>query len=262
MHPFHVSLGPFAISPVEVFAVLGVALVGALCRPRTAALGVSWGRLFDLGLAALVGGAIGARLYYFVPLLLRGLEQPGNLVRRWSEGSGYMGGFIGGSLAIALLCRIRKHPVLPVLDAVAAPLPAGFAVGKLGCFFAGCCYGPPCAGFPGVRFATGSLAERTHGAPVRVHPTQLYEMALGLLLFAGLTALQRRSARKGEVYAAYVVGYSAWRFLIEFVRDDPGRHGFGSRGLSDSQIAAIVLCALGGAAWVAIRRRPAPQAPR
>jgi phosphatidylglycerol:prolipoprotein diacylglycerol transferase len=253
MFPFRLGLGPFAITPVELFAFLGIALTAWLARRRMAALGVSGPALFDLALAALVGGAVGARLFYFVPLWLRGLESGATLFARWSEGSGFFGGLIGGSAAVLLLARLKKFPVLRVADAAAAPLPLGFALGKVGCFLAGCCYGRPCDGFPGVRFAPGSLA----GSAARVHPAPLYEMALGVALGGGLAWLSKRSRRPGEVYLAFVAGYSAWRFAIEFLRADPGRHGFGA-GLSDSQVTAIVLLAASAAGWVILRRKAAP----
>ncbi len=271
MAPFHVSLGALAITPVEIFAFLGVALTAALSRRRMAGLGVSWPGLFDLALAALVGGAIGARLFYFVPLWARGLESGAHLFTRWSQGSGFYGGLVGGALGVALLARLRGLPTLAVLDAAAAPLPVGFAVGKIGCFFAGCCYGARAGGFPGVAFAHGSLAWQTQRAAgeipadassaLPVWPIQLVELALGLALFAVLSGVRRRSGRAGETCLALVAGYSIWRFAIEFVRADPGRHGFGAGALSDSQVAALLLLAASGAAWGFLRRRPAAAGP-
>lgn len=267
MFPFHLRLGPFAISPEEVFVVLGVALVAALSRRRMAELGVSWGALFDLSLAATVGGAIGARLYYFVPLWVRGLEEGSHLVTRWADGSGFYGGFVGGATAVLILARIKKLPGLGIADAALAPFPAGFAVGKLGCFFAGCCYGLRTDGFPGLRFPPGSLAYNTQlaareipkgaASSLPVHPAQLYEFAFGLALFAALGWLARRSKRTGEVSLAFLAAYSAWRFTIEFFRADPGRHGFNA-GISDSQVVALLMMGVSAALWVLLRRREVP----
>lgn len=252
MWPFRVALGPLAVTPVEVFAFLGVALVAWLSRRRMAEAGARGGALFDLALAALVGGSIGARLFYFLPLWLRGLERGANLVGAWAEGSGFFGGLLGGSAAVALVARLKGLPVARVMDAAAAPLPLGFAVGKVGCFLAGCCYGKPCEGFPGVRFAKESLA----GDARAVHPTQLYELLLALLLFALLRRVGRSPSRPGATYLALLGGYSAWRFAIEFLRDDPGRHGFAA-ALSDSQITAlgVLAAAAGAAAWRRLRGR-------
>lgn len=257
MWPFHLKLGPFAISPVEIFTVLGVALVALIIRKRTAAMGIPPGGLFDLALASLLGGAVGARLFYAVPLWIRGLQGAGAIFSGWSEGSGFFGGLVGGSMAGALACRLKRIPVLPLFDVVAVPLPLGFAAGKVGCFLAGCCYGRPVSGFPGVTFAPGSMAYREG----RVLPLQLLELTLGVLLFLGLAWLSRRTRRAGEAYLGLVAGYSAWRFGVEFLRADPGRHAFGASGLSDSQISAVVLLAAAAGAWFLLRRRAAAEPP-
>ena len=263
MWPFHVRLGPFAVSPGELFAFLGLGVVVVLARKRVLALGISPGGLLDLSLAALVGGAVGARLYYFLPLALRGQEAWGALFSRWSDGSGIYGGLLGGTAAVALLARIRKQPFLPIFDAGAAPFPLGFAVGKIGCFLAGCCYGHRWDG--GVAFRPGSLAHRTQAArgeilrdapaALPVHPAQLYELAFGLVLFGALLLFGRRPRPAGVTGCAFFAGYSLWRFVIEFFRDDPGRHGFNA-GITDSQVTALAVLTVSAAAWVFLCRRP------
>jgi len=271
MFPFHVRLGPFAITPEELFVVLGVALVAVLSRRRMAEAGVTWGGLFDLSLAAAVGGAVGARLFYFLPLWVRGLEPGSHLFTRWADGSGFYGGFVVGSAAVLVLAKVKGYPLLRVADAGLGPFPAGFASGKLGCFFSGCCYGPRCDGFPGLRFPPGSLAYDTQASAgtiprgaassLPVWPIHLLEFAFGLALFGALAWLARRSKRPGEVSLGFVAGYAAWRFAIEFFRADPGRHGFNA-GISDSQVMALVALAVAAALWAVLRRRePAAGAP-
>ncbi len=264
MWPFHVRLGPFAIAPGELLVLAGLAVVTLLAWPRLRALGISGGGIVDLALAAIVGGAIGARLYYFLPLLLRGLQPASALFTQWSDGSGIYGGMVGGLAGIGVLARMRKLPLLDILDAGAVPFPLGFATGKLGCLLAGCCYGRRCDGFPGLSFRPGSLAYRTQlrageipgdaTSSLPVHPTQLYELAFGVLFFAALLLYRRRSPFRGALLCACLAGYSAWRFTIEFFRDDPGRHGFNA-GISDSQVMALIILAAAGAAWVALRGR-------
>jgi phosphatidylglycerol:prolipoprotein diacylglycerol transferase len=266
MLPFRLPLGWVTLGPMEAGILLGVALAAVLARRRLDPPGVPWGGLLDLALGALIGGAVGARLFHAVPAWIRGpaaaLEFAGD---SWSSGSGLYGGLAGGALGILLTARWKKWPVLRVLDAASSVAPAAFALGKLGCFMAGCCYGRPCGVPPGVRFGPGSLAYQTQqargllpagsAAALPVHPTQLYELAFGLALFAGLSVLRRRSRRPGETALAFAVLYSAWRFGIEFLRDDPGRHGFGAAGLTDSQIAALVAGGVSLAAWIGRRLR-------
>jgi phosphatidylglycerol:prolipoprotein diacylglycerol transferase len=265
MLPFRLPLGWVTIGPMEAGTLLGVALAAFLARRRLDPPGVPWGGLLDLALGALIGGAVGARLFHAVPAWVRGpgaLEFAGD---SWSSGSGIYGGLAGGALGLLLTARWKGLPVLRVLDAAASVAPAAFALGKLGCFMAGCCYGRPCGVPPGVRFGPGSLAYQTQqargllpagsAAALPVHPTQIYELAFGLALFAGLSVLRRRSGRPGETAIAFAILYSAWRFGIEFLRDDPGRHGFGAAGLTDSQIAAIVAGGAALAAWIGLRFR-------
>jgi len=266
MLPFRWSLGPLAITPNELFAVLGAALAGLIIRRRLVALGSSNGAVIDFVLAALGGGAVGARLYYFLPLWFRGKVEFSTLFTTWSEGSGFYGAFLGGALAIAATAKLKKLPVLKVLDLVYATVPLGFAVGKIGCFLAGCCYGLPTP--RGVTFAPKSLCYATQlqagqigrdaACSLPVHPVQLYDLIFGFSLSAALFLLMRRAKRPGEVFAASGVGYSAYRFIIEFFRDDPDCHTFGSAALRDSQYTAIVVFVVACAAWAWLRFRRMP----
>jgi phosphatidylglycerol:prolipoprotein diacylglycerol transferase len=271
MLPFHWNLGPLAVTPNELFTVLGAVLGALIVRRRLIALGTDNGGVLDFILAALGGGAVGARLYYFLPLWFRGQLSFGALFSGWSDGSGFYGGYMGGVLAIALTARFKKMPRLETLDAVSGVLPFGFAVGKIGCFLGGCCYGFPTPS--GVRFAPGSLcyATQRNSGQIRagateslpVHPIPLYDMVFGFALLAALLFLKKRSKRSGEVLAATTLGYSAYRFVIEFFRDDPDCHTFGRSALRDSQYTAIVLfvAACAAWAWLRLRKHPAESGP-
>lgn len=269
MWPWHIPIGPFAITPVETFALIGVAVATVFARRRVKPLGMTWGDMFDVSLAGLIGGAVGAKLFYAIPLVIRGVSTVGELASDWSGGSAMYGGWIGGTAVGALAARIKKFPPLSVIDGAATGFPLGFAIGKIGCFLAGCCYGVRTDAWWGVSFAPGSLAYRTQypsglqgTRALPVVPTALIELAAGLALWGLLMLFERvRNRRPGEVYLAFLTGYSLWRFGIEFLRDDPGRHVFGAAALSDSQIAALILLGLAGVFWLVIRlRRPPPAA--
>ncbi|MBI4564102.1 MAG: prolipoprotein diacylglyceryl transferase [Planctomycetes bacterium] len=265
MLPFHVKLGPVVLGPEQALVVLGFLAAAFAAWPRLRELGLARTDLFDLALAGLLGGSAGAKLFYALPLWIRGIEPAPQLLSTWSAGSAFYGGLMGGLLAVAGVTRLKRRPVIPVLDAGAAALPLGFTLGKVGCFLEGCCYGPPASVPPGMRFAPGSLAYEAQKAarllPADsvssrpVHPTQLYEAAFGILLFFGLGLLRRHFRKPGELFLAFVLLYSTWRFGIEFLRDDPGRHLFGARVLSDSQIVALPAAGAAGLAWIFLRRR-------
>jgi phosphatidylglycerol---prolipoprotein diacylglyceryl transferase len=270
MLPFHFKLGWLAVTPNEVFAVLGAVICGFVARRRLKSLGSTEGGVLDYVLAALAGGSVGARLYYWLPLWIRGQMSFSQLFTSWSDGSGFYGAFIGGALALAVTAHFKKMPILKTLDATMGTVPLGFGIGKIGCFLAGCCYGMRSPS--GLSFQPGSLCYVTqrsagqlpHGAATSlpVHPVQLYDMIYGFALFALLVLLQRRSARPGEVYAASAVGYSAYRFFIEFLRDDPDRHTFGASALTDSQITAIAVFVVAAGCWAWLRlRKPAENGP-
>lgn len=274
MWPFHFRLGPLALSPVELFAFLGFGLVVLIAgRIMIRDQKISRDALLDLAIGALVGGSLGARLYYAVPMWLRGQLSFGAIFTQWADGSGYYGAFLGGTLGILATARFKGIPGVPVIDVTAWHLALGFAGGKIGCFLAGCCYGTRTDGPLGVRFVPGSLCYQTHlkegkiargaSGSLPVHAAQFYELALGFLLFGLLTILARRPDRRpGELWCGYAIGYSAWRFTIEFFRDDPGRHAFGGNALTDSQITALVVACGAALLWVWTRlRKPAVPAP-
>jgi phosphatidylglycerol:prolipoprotein diacylglycerol transferase len=158
-----------------------------------------------------------------------------------------------------LLIRRYKLPFGKVMDAFAPGVALGQAIGREGCFAAGCCWGKPTTLPWGVEF--GELAHRITGVPVDVHlhPTQLYESFASALLFLFLYRLHRRKRFTGEVIAAYAVLYGLIRFLIEFVRDDPRGDIFGLTsltGLSTSQLISLFVI-VGGIIFLVRRRRRA-----
>ena len=133
----------------------------------------------------------------------------------------------------------------------------GHAIGRLGCFAAGCCYGKPTHHIWGVTF-TNPLAAQYVGTPLNIalEPTQLFESAAELIIFSILTWMFARKKFDGQVFGSYLFLYGIARFFIEFLRDDPGRGGpyFGT--LSGTQLISIGLVLAGGLIWYL---RPSPK---
>jgi phosphatidylglycerol---prolipoprotein diacylglyceryl transferase len=157
------------------------------------------------------------------------------------------GGLLAGFAASALYLRAVREPLAPFFDRVAFSTGLTFTLVRTGCFLAGCDYGRPAASM-GVRFPPGSLAALDHahrgwvvaGAPsLPVHPTQLYEAALGLLAGAGALVLFRRGRRDGTAFATFVAIYAAGRFAIEPLRGDADRGG--ALGLSTAQWVSVAI---------------------
>jgi phosphatidylglycerol:prolipoprotein diacylglycerol transferase len=204
----------------------------------------------DITVAAVIGGILGAKLWYVVvnggPLLARG-------------GLVWYGGFLGGALAVMLNGWRLKVPLRWTLHLTAPALAAAYALGRIGCFIVNDDYGHPTNLPWGVRFpqglppSTAQQMQETFGIPVppgtdpatvmAVHPTQLYEAVLMLGAFALLWRLRRSGQPIGWIFGVYLVLAGVERFLIEFVRAKDDRF-FGP--LTVAQVTSIGLVLLGG----------------
>ena len=140
-------------------------------------------------------------------------------------GLAWQGGFLGGTLAGVWFVRRKKLSLRPVLDLVAPYIALGQSIGRIGCFFNGCCYGKPVAW--GIYFPT-------HGA--RLHPTQLYEMAGLFIIFLILKYTRGREHQSGFIFVYYLVLAAIERFVVEFFRAD---HDILGLGLSLAQFIAL-----------------------
>ena len=171
------------------------------------------------------------------------------------------GGLLFAIGAAALYLHRARQPLAPFFDRVAIGVGLTFALVRTGCFLAGCDYGLPTAHAWGVRFPPGSLAALDHarrgfvprGAPsLPVHPTQLYEAAVGLLGAVLAAAPVARGRRDGRAFATFLVTYAVGRFVIEFVRGDQDRGQV--LGLSTAQWVSVAIVAALGAVWARRRR--------
>lgn len=206
-------------------------------------------------LAALVGGYLFEALRALPAALAVHSLRP--LAHR---GRAAYGGLLFAIVAAAVYLRSVREPLAPFFDRVAVGAGLTFALVRTGCFLAGCDYGLPTAHLWGVRFPVGSIAALDHlrrgfvprGAPsLPVHPTQLYEAALGLLA-GGLAAIPlARGRRDGRAFAVFLGVYAAGRFAIEFLRGDRDRGE--ALGLSTAQWVSIAIAV--ALVWTTLARR-------
>ena len=215
-------------------------------------------RVVSLGLWAIAGAIIGAKVLMAVRAFPQYAADPSQL---WSlsfiESAGdFYGGFLGALAAVAVY--FRRHPELPVwptADLCGPAIALGQAIGRIGCFMAGDDYGKPTS-LPWAVTFTDPEAARIGGAPLGVplHPVQLYESIVCLVLFFFLAWLARRKRFDGEVILSYALLYAGARFVIEYFRGDADRGFILGKTFSTSQFIAILV---GAAALIlfAIRRR-------
>jgi phosphatidylglycerol:prolipoprotein diacylglycerol transferase len=232
------GINPDHVVDAGVYAILA-ALVGA----KILLLVVDWdfyARQFRT-LTQEGGGGVGEALSPYLGtfgIYLGALARMGlNLLQ---AGGVFYGGFIAAVIVALWYFRRYDLPTWKVADIAAPAVAIGHAIGRLGCFAAGCCYGIPTELPWGITF-TNTYSGTLVGVPLQIplHPTQLYGFLANLALFAGLLWFYPRKKFDGQVFWVYVLSYSAIRFVIELMRGDPRGSLFGG-ALSTSQFIAII----------------------
>jgi len=245
MYPELFRIGNFPINTYGVFLAIAF-LCAILIAVRLARRdGLPSEKIYDLSLWMLLAGLIGSKIlmlftepdYRDNPALLLSLD----FLR---SGGVFYGGLLGAVLAGYFLMKRYKLPWWKTADACAPGIAVANFFGRQGCFAAGCCWGKPTSLPWGVKFT--EQGHQITGVPIDayLHPTQLYESFAMLLAFLFLLWLHKRKRFDGQVILAYALLYSAIRFSIEFVRDDPRGDVFGLTsltGLSTSQLISLVI---------------------
>src|SRR5258706_1471833 len=265
MYPELFRIGNFPITTYGIFLALGMLLALVVASRLGARDGLSKERIYDLGLWTLVGGLVGSKLLmYFTEPDVQVFSL--DFLR---SGGVFYGGLLGGFFAVVLLVHLYKLPFGKVADAFAPGVALGQAFGRQGCFSAGCCWGKPTDLPWGVHFTelgheyTGVPIYTADGSDLHLHPTQLYESFFMFLLFGFLVYLHRKKKFNGQVLIAYGIIYALFRFLIEFIRDDPRGDLFGFTtltGLSTSQGLSLIVAA-GSIVFMIMRLRKVSNSP-
>jgi phosphatidylglycerol---prolipoprotein diacylglyceryl transferase len=276
---------PWGPQPIYSYGVLlGLSLIAGFqiaVRVGSQKDGLDENLLGNAALVAAVTGVLGARILYVLENRELLAESHTNWFDVTSGGVTAYGGFMGGLIGVALFVAWKRVPLTAVGDAAAPALAAGTVLTRIGCYLYGCDFGSPLsvnsAGwlkklgtFPHWHYdklrVYGSPAflhhvdryglSRDAAASLPVHPTQLYE-ALAALVLLGLSLflLQKRSFR-GQVILVTAMGYGVFRFLIEYLRDDPERgQAFGFSSAQLISLALVPLCAFGYSVLNAQARR-------
>ncbi|HUO77173.1 MAG TPA: prolipoprotein diacylglyceryl transferase [Thermodesulfovibrionales bacterium] len=237
MHPVLVRFGPLTIHTYGVLVAAGFLLGLALAVKQAKKEGIPQERIIDIGFYVLVAAIIGSRLLFVAVNAGHYLKHPLDIFKIWEGGLVFYGGLI---LAIpSALWYIRKHNLdaWRITDIFAPSLAIGHAVGRIGCFAAGCCYGRLSELPWAVTFHDPECLATT-GIPL--HPTQLYESAGELLNFLILITLRRYQSFKGQLFWTYILLYSLLRFVVEFFRGDEAR-GYLFGGISVSQGISVIM---------------------
>lgn len=224
--------GSLPIHAYGVMVALGMLAAIWVTAHRARRAGVDPEIFYDLGFWAMLSGIAGARAnYVMIHWADQFQERPWAAFKIWEGGQVLYGGLLlAGLVCLGIIYR-RNLPLLKTADLAAPAVPLGIAIGRLGCFLNGCCWGRPSGPdnpfavlFPGtaaVYHSSEGLGLRE--APWAVHPTQLYATALGILLYIFLSVWHDRKRWDGQILSGLMMGYAGIRLLEEHFRSDTPR---------------------------------------
>jgi phosphatidylglycerol:prolipoprotein diacylglycerol transferase len=272
--PLVVPLHTYGLLIAAAFLV-AMTLAGRAARRA----GLDRERVMDLCFWILLAAMVGSRLLFILVNWDDYAHDPASIFAFWKGGLVFYGGFIGAVAVSVWYMRKHRMSFFPYADAIIPSVAIGHAIGRLGCFAAGCCWGAACdARLPwAARFPPESLAYQSQVAShaiqlgaahtIPIHPTQLYEAVGELLIFCVLLFWQKRKRFHGELLALYLVLYAPLRAAIETMRGDEERGrvfnflGSWARGawwnLSTSELISVGIFAAGIALFVLLSRREA-----
>ena len=251
MFPDLISIGPFTIHTYGFFVALGFA-VGIWTAIKVGKRqGVPSQQVMDMAFVMIVWAIIGSRLFYVLINFSYYKTNLLDIVKLWQGGLVFSGGLV--ATAAAMIWYLRRHHLSfwSTGDLWAPSLALGQAIGRIGCFMAGCCYGRPTGTSWGVVFThPKSLAPLN----VPLYPTQVFEAFAGLAIFLVLIYLHGKRKFEGQVYIWYLILHSTARLLVERFRGDD-RGLISGTEMSSTQLLATLILVGSVAALLVLRSR-------
>lgn len=237
MYPDLFSIGPLTIHTYGVFVALGF-LSGIFIATRTGKkIGIDPNRVLDMGFMIIVCGIVGSRIAYIFINFSHYAAHPFDILKLWQGGLVFSGGLILVIIVAVWYARHHGYNIWTIGDLWAPAAAIGQAIGRIGCFSAGCCYGKP-GDLPWCVVFTNPKSLATLNVPL--HPTQLYSSFSGFLIFIILILLQSKKKFEGQVFLWFLILHSTARLFIERFRGDP-RGVFITNDFSMTQLLALII---------------------
>ncbi|HEX6966360.1 MAG TPA: prolipoprotein diacylglyceryl transferase [Gemmatimonadaceae bacterium] len=259
VNPFAYNIGPLMLTGFGVAVLFAFVIAQIIATRELQRRGHDPEPVYDLIFAAVIGGLLGAKIYYAI------------LFHSWSAlfsrgGFVFWGGLIGGALAVTFVIWRKRLDFWRITDVAGIAIAAAYSIGRTGCWAVGDDYGRPWNSALAVKFPNGappSTAANMHavfGTPIppgvspdtvlSVYPTELFEVAMGFIMFLILWRLRDHKHAQGWLFGVYLVLAGIERFLVEFFRAKDDRF-FG--GLTLAQLIALAVMAV-GFGWMYARR--------
>ena len=261
MYPRLFELGPITVYTYGLLLAAAYLAGLKLALVRAERRGLDAARTLDLGIYIIIAALIGAKLLLLITDFKTFRADPRELLTLARSGGVFYGGLILAVVVALWYTRRSGLPLWTTCDVFAPGIALGHVVGRLGCFFAGCCYGRPTTVAWAITF-TDPFAASNVGTPLNVplHPTQLYEAGAELLiLIVVLVTERRRRPFAGRTFWLYMLLYAVSRFIIEFYRGDKRGTVF---MFSTSQFIPVLLAPLAVVMLIYLSRLEAPEPKR
>lgn len=240
MFPDLFSIGPFVVHTYGLFVGAGF-FIGLM---TTVILGKSEGinpqQVMDMGFIIILSSIIGSRVMYVIMNISYYSHMPLDIIKIWKGGLVFSGGII--CVILVMLWYVKRHhlSLLKVCDLWAPAVAIGQAIGRIGCFMAGCCYGKPTDVKWGVVFThPHSLAPPN----ILLHPTQIYSSISGILVFLIVLFLHSKKKFEGQVFLWFLILHSTARLAIERFRGDERGMLFSSNMSTTQFVTTCILVA-------------------
>ena len=214
MHIF----GPFSLHIYGAMIAVGVsAFLVAFSFDSERKKLLTMDQVYTLVALSIVTGVLGGKVLYLAECVGES-SNISELFSFWNAGFSVLGAFIAVPLSISWYMRKHNLPIIKSFDRAVMYVPLTFAISRLGCFFAGCCYGIPTSCFTAVMYTDpDSLAPLYES----LHPTQLYSASLEFLLFIFMFTIGQKKLKKtGQLFGTYFILMGIERFVVDFLRGD------------------------------------------
>jgi len=273
MFPVLFRIGGFTVTSFGVMIALAFVAAGWIMGKELKGKGQDPEHAWDLAGWAAISGILGAKIYYLILNWQLTVAEPRQMILSRS-GLVWYGGFILAALTVLWRLHRAKLPILTFADCVGPALALGYAVGRIGCFLVGDDYGGPTNGWWGVSFPQGAPpstagnlrafgvsvpGDVADGTVMSVHPTQLYETGLSLLIFFLLWRIRHRFTTPGAIWFIWLSLAGVERFIVEIFRAKDDRF---IAGLTVAQVISMLITTIGVVGYVAVTRRAAARQPR
>ncbi len=239
MYPILFQFGSLHIYAYGFFIVVGfaTAVVLAALKIRKSNSGVSFGNIVDLFFYTVLSSFIGSRLLFVLINFDVYRQHPAQIFKIWEGGLVFYGGLALAVMVAFWYMKWHRLPIWKLADLISPLIALGLSFGRIGCFFAGCCYGKETSLPWAVVFKNSDSLARLN---IPLHPTQLYDAVNGLAIFFFLSWMEKRKTFDGQIFWLFLFLYATTRFFIEIFRGDPRGFLFGDL-LSTSQAIGILL---------------------